>query len=93
MGLDDAYAGVREEILVMDPLPDIQQPFFIVVGRERLIDVFDNRAVGEGNPNSKGETPEKKSELKYEFCDTNGHLLQNPKSELKELKPGHQFHF
>ncbi|KAH6780584.1 hypothetical protein C2S52_011821 [Perilla frutescens var. hirtella] len=92
MGLNKCYEGIRQQILILDPLPTLSQAYAMVLQVEEQVNVslqftdnveqsalYSNNQRGsfKGDRFKKRLTKEEKSKLKCEHCGGSGHLKQD----------------
>ncbi|XP_073055412.1 uncharacterized protein [Primulina eburnea] len=78
MGLNESYAAIRSQILMMSPLPTVGQAFSIISQEEShrsLSTTEPSPTVFYSNQNRAGD--QRKDIMKCDYCNLNGHLKEN----------------
>ena len=102
MGLNDTYAAVRSQILLMEPVPSLRKVFSLLLqnekqrkvgaGKKALIDTSSALAVFGSKPchNNKAFVKSKNGRPQYTRCGAMEHVV-NKCYKLHGYPPGHKF--
>ncbi|XP_065626430.1 putative proline-rich receptor-like protein kinase PERK11 isoform X2 [Quercus suber] len=91
MGLNDSYAQVRAQILLMDPLPPINKVYSLLIQEERRCGVGNNSSphvksstpvtkVSSSSGNKNNKNSKGKEKLTCNHCGMNGHTVEKNSS-------------
>ena len=97
MGLNDSYAHIRGQILLIEPLPSINKVFSLVVQEKRQRDVFiadspsvENTALLTWSQPYNSRPPSGKDKLTCSHCGFAGHTIDKC-YKVQGYPPGYKF--
>ena len=96
MGLNESYAAVRGQILLMQPLPDTRKAYSLVLQQEKQVEVSltrHNNSLHAMHLTSHRESAAQRgnSSIKCSYCDKKYHTVDRC-FYLNGFPPGHKYH-
>ncbi|XP_073302898.1 uncharacterized protein [Primulina huaijiensis] len=100
MGLNDSYAAIRGQILLMQPLPDTRRVYSLILQQEKQVQVSLNRGnmnhhamiVGQNSKTTQAHQEQKqRAQLHCSYCNRDNHSIEKC-FYLHGFPVGHKFH-
>ncbi|XP_075475807.1 uncharacterized protein LOC142512623 [Primulina tabacum] len=100
MGLNDSYAAIRGQILLMQPLPDTRRVYSLILQQEKQVEVSLNcgnmnhhaMIVGQNSKTTQAHQEQKqKAQLHCSYCNRDNHSIEKC-FYLHGFPVGHKFH-